>query len=414
MRPALSVKKLLQYLQATGDKWYVKALRDGMVRSLPIVVLGSMSLLFNQILMFWFKSDSHLLSSLKTLSLDLYILSLKVLSLYIAVSVGMSVAKHRNSSLEMGGILSLMTFLFLIGDLRRTQEGWVLSITSLSSEGILIAILSGFLAPLVYERFGRPLRVKGLPEAVGVAIGGLIPASLIFLLALVVKALGLDLVKAASFTLSFLKLTGDSLLAVVLVNLIIHLLWFFGVHGVSLVDSVMLSLWLTFLQGNAEAFSNGVTPPYITAHPFWQWFVWIGGSGAGLSLWLAMLTARSPSIRTLARTSAPTLIFNINEPIVYGLPVVMNPYMLFPFILVPVVNGSIAYLALQYNLVNRVVSEPPWILPNPLGVFIATAGDWRAVLLALLNLILGALIYLPFIRAYDERLLKESSEGIAK
>ena len=408
---AANVKGLLNYLQETGDKWYVRALRDGMVRSLPVVVLGSMSLLLNQFMVYWVKSSSPFLTSVKALTLDVYILSLKVLSLYIAVSVGLAVARYRKISHEISAILSLLTFLLLIGEPFKGEHGWSITLRPLSSEGILIGILSGFIAPIIYEKFGSPVKLKGVPEAVGAAIGSLLPATLIFLLAVSLRGLGIDLLRIAGYTLSFLKMTGDTLLTVVLVNLIIHLLWFFGIHGVSLVDSVMLSLWLTFLQGNAEAFARGITPPYITAHPFWQWFVWIGGSGAGLSLWLALAVARSSSLRTLFKTSAPTVIFNINEPLVYGLPVVMNPYLLLPFLVVPVVNGTIAFFALHYNLVHRVVSEPPWILPNPIGVFIATGGDWKGVILALVNLLIGTLIYIPFVQAYDRRLMESEKSG---
>lgn len=409
---ARNLRALLEFLHSTGDSWIVKSLRDGMVRSLPIVVLGSMSLLLNQVIVLsGLGQKLSLLNSLAGLTLSLYLLTLKVLSIYIAISVSSAVAQYQDVPKETSAILSLATLLMLTGKLTKTPEGWSLNLSQLSSEGIFVAIASGFLVPLIIKRFGVNLKVKDLPEAVSASIASLLPGLIVLSLALVIRASGIDLVKLTSGMLFFLRLVGDSLIAVILVNLIIHLLWFFGLHGVSIVDSVMLSLWLTFLQSNAEAIASGTAPQYITAHPFWQWFIWIGGSGGGLSLWIATLLAKSKAVKEVSKASALTVIFNINEPLVYGLPVILNPYLLVPFLLVPIVNGTIAYLAISSGLVNKVFSEPPWILPSPIGALIATGGDWRSLVLIVLNVTLGTLIYLPFIRAYDKALLEKEKRS---
>ncbi len=406
---------ILEALHRSGDWWAVRAFRDGLVATIPIIVLGSMFLLIGQI-------DSiipvlkHIgwVKTFTTKALDVYRMSLKILSLYLAFSMAYSVANYMGLPPLNVALASVLLFLILAVRVHGYENGhMLLDVYGLSSEGIFLAIVSGWSSAFVFRLFSfRKVKIEGLPDAVLNAITALMPATSLILIGYILSLSGFDIASMLTELLVPLKLLGDSILAVIVVNVIVHLLWFFGLHGVSIVDAVMLSLWLSFLQANAEAISKGISPPYVTAHPFWQWFVWIGGSGAGLSLWLACaltsILGGSQLIKRTVKLSAPTVIFNINEPLVFGLPVVMNHYLLLPFILVPIVNGSVAFIAVKLGWVNAPIAEPPWVLPNPIGVLIATGFDLRAVLLTGINLILGTIIYLPFVMAYD-RVVRENN-----
>ena len=406
-----SLKAALKALRETGDWWAVKALRDGLVSTLPIIVLGSLFLLVSQL-----GTIFHSLNSIPTVkllmvkALGVHKVTLKILSLYLAFTMASSVARYLEVPQLSSSLLSVALFLLLSVKVEAIDGKTVLDIKNLSSEGIFLAILSGWLTVGVVKLFDRyRLDVKGMPKAVLNSINSLLPGGVVLLIGYLVSLTGLNLSSLLSQAIYPLKYLGDSLLAVIAVNLLIHLLWFFGLHGVSIVDAVMLSLWLGFLQANAEAAQAGIALPYVTAHPFWQWFIWIGGSGAGLSLWLACLIAgRSETIRETVKLSAPTIAFNINEPLIFGLPVVMNYYLLIPFILVPILNGVIAFSAIKMGLVRAPFAEPPWVLPNPIGVLMATGFDMRALVLVIVEVIIDTLIYLPFVRYYDLKLRNDS------
>ena len=138
----------------------------------------------------------------------------------------------------------------------------------------------------------------------------------------------------------------------------------------------------------------------------------MGGSGATLGLaFLFIMFAKSSYGKTLGKTAFIPSIFNINEPMIFGAPIVLNPMLIIPFIIVPVVNTLIAWFAFSLGWVNRVVATAPWPLPGPIGAFLATGSDWRGALLNVIIIVLSVLIYYPFFKMYDKQLLAEESES---
>jgi len=196
---------------------------------------------------------------------------------------------------------------------------------------------------------------------------------------------------------------GDTLITVVLANLFLHIMNFFGIHGISIINSILLALWQKYLALNAQAFANHTTLEYITAYPFFQWFIWIGGAGSTLGLNILLLFNKNEYLKNIGKSSITFSIFNINEPLLFGLPIIFNPYFLVPFILVPIVNGIISYLAFYFNLVNKVYIEAPWMLPFFIGSYLST-NDYKAIILSLINLVISIVIYYPFLKAYQKHL----------
>ena len=179
-----------------------------------------------------------------------------------------------------------------------------------------------------------------------------------------------------------------------------------------MVGALARPIWITLLEQNGAALVDGRSIPNIAPEPLYQWFIWIGGSGCtiGFAILLATL-AKSSYGKALGRTSILSSIFNINEPIIFGAPIVLNPTLIPPFIIVPLVNASIAYFATASNLVNRVTSTPPWTLPSPIGAFLATNGDVRAVFLNILLIVVSIAIYYPFFKIYDRKMLIEEGNS---
>ena len=205
----------------------------------------------------------------------------------------------------------------------------------------------------------------------------------------------------------------DSLPSVIILVFLTTFFWSFGIHGMSIVGSLARPIWLQILDANTQAAASGAALPGIGAEPFYQWFIWIGGSGCtiGLAILLAVIT-KSKYARTLGKSALAPSIFNINEPLVYGAPIVLNPVLIIPFVTTPILCGIIAWFATSAGLVNAVTVIAPWTLPGPIGAFLSTGGDWRAIVLSLVLIVLSVIIYYPFVKMYDNKLLLEEKKEV--
>jgi PTS system cellobiose-specific IIC component len=209
-------------------------------------------------------------------------------------------------------------------------------------------------------------------------------------------------------------LSGNNLFGALFTVFLITLLWSVGIHGVSIMGGILRPFWQIALEQNADAIASGVNPsdlPNIITEPFYQWFVWIGGSGATLGLIIAiMFIAKSAMLKEMAKLTFLPSIFNINEPVIFGIPIVLNPILMIPFIVGPLVITTISYFAISWNLVTAPYLLAPWTMPGPIGAFLAT-GDFWAIVLVLVNLLVVTIIYLPFVKAYDNQLLAEEQQS---
>ncbi|MFP4498446.1 MAG: PTS transporter subunit EIIC, partial [Vulcanimicrobiota bacterium] len=144
---------------------------------------------------------------------------------------------------------------------------------------------------------------------------------------------------------------------------------------------------------------------------FYFWFVWVGGAGGTLGLAIMLLLAKSRRLRQLGKVAIIPGLFNINEPIIFGLPIVANPMMIIPFALGPIVAGSVAYLAFHLDLATRPYLQAPWTMPAPLGAYFSTGGDWRAFVLSVVSILICSAVYYPFVRVYDKHMLEKELNG---
>ena len=185
----------------------------------------------------------------------------------------------------------------------------------------------------------------------------------------------------------------------------------FGIHGWSIVGSLARPLWLTLLEANTTAFAASQTVQHIGAEPFYQWFIMIGGAGStiGLSI-LFFFCSKSSYAKTLGKTAFVPAIFNINEPMIFGAPIVLNPMLIIPFVLCPIINACIAWVVTSLGWVNAVVASSPWTLPGPIGAYLACGADFRAALLNIALIVLSVIIYYPFFVMYDKKLVTEENE----
>ena len=254
----------------------------------------------------------------------------------------------------------------------------------------------------------------GVPPAVGRSFSLIIPGLIVLApLWAIVHLLGIDLFGVVNAVLTkpilALSASGSSVFVVMLVIILIDsILWLLGVHAVAIL-APMAAIWLLNIGANGDAVAAGHLPMLLNTREALQFFIWTGGSGATFVLPFLLLRARTTSLRAIAKVGLVPALFNINEPLIFGVPVVMNAVLAIPFILAPTVALTLTVLATHFGLVPVPSLVVPWTLPGPAGAFLATHGSWQAALLSCINIALAALIYWPFVHALDRKMVEQET-----
>jgi PTS system cellobiose-specific IIC component len=202
----------------------------------------------------------------------------------------------------------------------------------------------------------------------------------------------------------------DSLPAILFAVLLCQILWFSGINGGAIIGGILQPFYLINLGLNQTALANGLPLPHIFAEPFWAFFINLGGSGATFALVLLYMRSKAVHLRAIGKLSIVPVCFNINEPVIFGSPVVMNPVLFIPFILAPVVNAVIAWFATTGALVAKVISLVPWTTPAPIGAAWGAGWAMNSALLVLVLIVIDIFIYLPFFKIYEKQLLEQENE----
>lgn len=439
------LEQLSMKMAKISEQRHLRAIRDGIVSTLPLIIVGSVFLIlaFPPFPKEW--GISVLAKKYAVQMLLPYRMTMFIMGLYAVMGIGYSLAKSYKLDGITGAILSVCVFLLTImpkminpvevinqtvngqavqiiveegtkgSQLLQEDLGYVMQMSKLGSAGLFVGIIVAIFAVEVYRlttTTGFKIRMpEAVPESVARSFEALTPAAIIiFTLTILTYWLKIDLHDIIGSVIKPILKFSDSWFSVILIVFMITFFWSFGIHGDSIVGSVVRPLWLMLLEQNATALANGQPVPHIAAEPLYQWFVWIGGSGTTIGFALLLLfKSKSAYGKTLGKAAILPSIFNINEPIIFGAPIVLNPTLLPPFIIVPIVNATIAYFAMAAGLVNRVTSTPPWTLPGPIGAFLATNGDFRALILNVILIVISIIIYYPFFNVYEKKLLAEES-----
>ena len=213
---------------------------------------------------------------------------------------------------------------------------------------------------------------EGVPPAIASSFDSILPLfvcmGVFYGLSLIIQNISGELLPSLIMTILAPAISGlDSLLGICLITIIAQTFWFFGLHGASITQPIRLPFMQMYLMANITAFSAGEPIVNFFTQPFWSYVITLGGGGATLGLCILLLRSKSVELKTLGKLSIGPAIFNINEPIIFGLPMVLNPLMMIPFIFVPVINTIIAYTCMALNIVGKGVVETPWTTPAPIG-----------------------------------------------
>ena len=287
----------------------------------------------------------------------------------------------------------------------------------LGTTGIFTGIIMAYIAVQLYVWCVKHNLTIKLPDVVPAGVSrsftALIPTFVIAFVVLIINGLlvvmGTDIFKVIYIPFSFVTGLTHSWLGVMVIYFLIHVLWIVGIHGATIISSFIAPMVLQSLASNQA----GAHIPL--AGEFQNAYATIGGSGATLGLVIFLVfAAKSDQLKILGKASIVPGFFNINEPLIFGLPIVYNPFLAVPFFLAPMVSASITYLAINTEIVKPIVANMPWPSPVGIGAFISSGGDWKAIVLALTCVVVAFLIWLPFIKFYDNKLLADEKAKAAE
>ena len=416
-------EKLVPPMAKIGTQRHLLAIRNGVVSTLSLILISTFFMVFINLP---FPGWNEFIAPYSATIVLPFRITMGLMAIYATFVMGSDLAKSYGLDSVTGGILSLGTFFMLqvpvnVLTPEEAPLGWVLPMSSLGASGMFAGILSMIFAVEVYRFFKkRNITIKmpeQVPPAVARSFEALIPGAVILTTTWLIRSVaGFD-VNAALLSLfePLTNILGNNLLGVLLPMFLIHLLWSFGIHGMSIVGAVVRPMWLIMLDENAKALADGTAAtklPYIAPEQFYQWTVTIGGAGATIVVSVLFLFfCKSKFLKEVGRFSIIPGIFNINEPMIFGAPMMLNPYMFIPFNLVPLVLTIVSYFAVKLEMVNGFTVLPTWTLPAPIGGYLSAGNDWRVVVLIVINTLIAFIIYYPFVKAYDKKMLSDEQNN---
>lgn len=428
------MQRFIEIAGRIGAQRHLVAIRDGFVAIMPLIIAGSIAVLINNFPPFGKKFDfvgwmNGIFGdgNWQLVGGTVWNGTFAVLGLLVAFSIAYNLAKSYEVDGLSAGLISIASYIMLVP----VTEDWGLNFAWLGSQGlfvgIIVSIITTELFRLLMSKDKLVIKMPELvPEGVSKSFAALFPAMIILALVGLFQALMTALAGVNVFEVIFdviqkpLQGIGDSLPAAMVVAFLNHLLWFFGLHGTNILGGVIEPIYLPLLEQNVDLWAGGMSAfdvPYIVTKPFFDTFVYMGGSGTTLALLIAIFIVvrneRKHPYREVAKLAAPAGLFNINEPVIFGLPIVLNPVFLIPFIFGPVILTVISYVALSTGLVPRTVAMLPWTTPPIFSGYLVTGGSWRGVALQVVNLTISVLMYIPFImagvRAWNQQMKEDKA-----
>ncbi|MCW8330390.1 PTS sugar transporter subunit IIC [Photobacterium sp. SDRW27] len=408
-----------------GNQKHVRAMRDGFIIAMPFIIIGSFMLVFafppfaedtqNAFGRVWLDFASANFDNL----MMPYNMTMGIMAIFVSMGIGYSLAR----AYKMDGItcaaLSLMSFLLVASP--ATDNA--LSVGHLSGTGIFTSVISAFFSVeliRILKKYNITIRLpEQVPPAIARSFEMLIPVVVVFL---TLYPLSLFLQSQYDMLIPDLVLemfrplvsASNTLPAIIGALLLCQLLWFAGIHGAAIVVGLLSPIFLTNIGANQTAYLAGEAIPNVFTQPFWDFYIFIGGSGATLALVILMMFSRSVHLRSLGRMSFVPGFFQINEPVIFGSPLVLNPTMFIPFIFAPVFNAIIAYTAVHMGIVGAGVSQTAWTAPALLGASWGSGWTLSPVLLVIALLVMDLFIYLPFFKMFEKQLLEEEGKSASQ
>ncbi|MGL4771992.1 MAG: PTS sugar transporter subunit IIC [Clostridium sp.] len=433
--------KVMPIATVIGSQKHLGALRDGFVGTLPISMVGAFAVLFQNV---FFKADSLVGEKLNAIDsykesvqpfVTKYLIgitgqvwwgTLAMTTLFVIITISYALARAYDVDGLSAALVSVAAYITLIPD---TNFGTTVEANGVKVTGDLFGLISwgffnseamfaGMILALLCTQLFVILTKKGwtikmpeqVPPAVSRAFSSVIPAIVvIFLVGIIGLVFKYGLEKTYKDFIwttvqEPLMALGQSPVTYIGLIFLSQLLWFFGLHGMNMVGPVLDSMYGPALNKNTELVNAGKEPAYALTRNFVDVYAMHGGSGATLCLMVAIfIFSKKQETRELAKLGVAPGVFQINEPVIFGLPLVLNPMYFIPFLITPPLLMTIAWVFTEViPFADKLYVTAPWVTPPILSAFVGTGGDFKAAILAAALFLLGVVIYAPFVIAANK------------
>lgn len=426
--------KVTEVLGGFADKVnglrYIIVIKNAFYALIPVIIAGAFGTLFGTMV---FDSSTGLaqfaplawLADLKPIATALSYVTLSFLTIYVVFLMGLELGKLNEHEGYFPGIVAVMSYLVVNPTTYEAtnDEGLTMLVSNVLAKqytdtkglflGMIIAVAS-------VELYTRLTRCKALnfqmpdtvPPNVSRSFSSLFPGTLTVA---IFSTIGFAFNKITGIYLydAIYKVVQEPLMGIIqglpgilLLMFIAQVFWVIGIHGNQMIKPIREPLLIAAITANADAFASGQPLPNVITMPFWDMYMSFGGSGCTLGLLIAiLLISKRDDMRAITKLSLPCAIFNINEPVIFGMPIMLNPILAIPFIITPLVTGTIGYFATVMGFAAKAVVYIPWPTPPIISAWLATAGDLGAVVTQLICIVVSILIYLPFVKISNKQQL---------
>lgn len=421
---------VLGNVAAKINSWrYIMVIKNAFAALIPVIITGAFGTLFSAMV---FDSENGLarisalrfLADLKPIASSISYVTLSFLTIYAVFLIGIELAKLNKIEGVFPGIVAVMAYLsvnpttydFLTEEKRNILVTNVLAKQYTDTKGLFLGMFVAILSIELYSWLSRQERLKikmpdTVPANVAVSFSALFPTILtitaISALGFIIHALTGLYAYDIIYNIIQRPLEGvvQGLPGILLLVFIAQIFWVIGIHGNQMVKPIREPLLLAAIAVNTEAFEAGKDVPNIITMPFWDMYMSMGGSGVTIGLLIAIfITGKRADMREITKLSFVPGLFNINEPVIFGMPIMLNPILAIPFVFVPLITGTIGYIATSIGFAAKAVVMVPWPMLPIINAYLATAGDLGAVITQCICILVSIIIYLPFVKVSNRTL----------
>ena len=417
------IEKGKPFFEKISRNIYLRAIRDGFIAGMPVILFSSIFILIAYVPNAW---GFHWSKDIETFLMTPYSYSMGILAFFVGGTTAKALTDSMNRDLPATNQINFLSTMlasmvgFLLMAAEPAKEGGFLT-AFMGTKGLLTAFIAAFVTVNVYKVCVKNNVTIRMPEEVPPNISqvfkDLIPFTvsvvLLYGLELIVKGiLGVTVAESIGTLLAPLFSAADGYLGITLIFGAYAFFWFVGIHGPSIVEPAIAAITYANIDVNLHLIQAGQHADKVITSGTQMFIVTMGGTGATLIVpFLFMWICKSERNRAIGRASVVPTFFGVNEPILFGAPIVLNPIFFVPFIFAPIVNVWIFKFFVDTLNMNSFSANLPWVTPGPLGIVLGTNFQVLSFILAGLLVVVDTIIYYPFVKVYDEQILEEERSG---
>ena len=417
------IEKGKPFFEKISRNIYLRAIRDGFIAGMPVILFSSIFILIAYVPNAW---GFHWSKGVETFLMTPYSYSMGILAFFVGGTTAKALTDSMNRDLPATNQINFLSTMlasmvgFLLMAAEPAKEGGFLT-AFMGTKGLLTAFIAAFVTVNVYKVCVKNNVTIRMPEEVPPNISqvfkDLIPFTvsvvLLYGLELLVKGtLGVTVAESIGTLLAPLFSAADGYLGITIIFGAFAFFWFVGIHGPSIVEPAIAAITYANAEVNLNLIQQGMHADKILTSGTQMFIVTMGGTGATLVVpFMFMWLTKSKRNRAIGRASVVPTFFGVNEPILFGAPLVLNPIFFIPFIFAPIANVWIFKFFVDTLGMNSFTSNLPWTTPGPLGIVLGTNFQVLSFILAGLLVVVDTIIYYPFVKVYDEQILEEERSG---